>query len=95
MCTTAGGGGYSIKLTNNFPRVLQDASRAPNPVDLYRQILGEAQNGSITIVSIGFFDNLAALVDSEPDGHSNMTGRELIAAMVKDLAVMGGEYPRC
>ena len=87
-------GEYASKLAYNFPRVLQDATRTPNPVDLYRQTLGGAQNGSITIISIGFFGNLAALLDSEPDTHSNLTGKELITTKVKDLVIMGGDYPR-
>jgi len=74
---------------------LRDALEAPNPVDLYRQILGEAQEGTITIVSIGFFDKLAALLGSEPDMYCNLTGRELVATKVKELIVMGGDYPRC
>jgi len=78
----------------HFPRVLQDALGTPNPVDLYRQILGGAQNNSITVVSIGFFDNLAGLLDSKPTVHSNLTGKELIATKVEDLVIMGGDYPR-
>lgn len=74
--------------------MLQDALKTPNPVDLYRQILNVAQDSSITIVSIGFFDNLAGLLDSKPDVYSNLTGKELIAAKVKDLVIMGGDYPR-
>ena len=74
--------------------MLQDTLRTPDPVDLYRGILGKARDGSITIVSIGFLDNLAALLDSGSDTHSNLTGRELIAAKVRNLVVMGGDYPR-
>ena len=87
-------GEYASKLAHHFPGVLQDATSTPDPVDLYRQTLSEAQDDSITIVSIGFFDNLAALLDSEPDVYSHLTGRELIAAKVKDLVIMGGDYPR-
>ena len=74
--------------------MLQDVLKTPNPVDLYRQILDGAQGVSITIVSIGFFDNLAGLLDSKPDAYSNLTGKELIATKVKDLVIMGGDYPR-
>ena len=92
MCDSRGE--YASKLAYHFPHVLQDATRAPNPVDLYRRTLSGAQNGSITIVSIGFFDNLSALLDSEPDSYSNLTGKELITAKVKELVIMGGDYPR-
>ena len=73
--------------------MLQDTLKTPNPVDLYRKILDKAQDDSITIVSIGFFDNLALLLDSGPDAYSNLTGRELITTKVKDIVVMGGDYP--
>lgn len=94
LLTHVSRGEYASKLAYHFPRMLQNATSTPNPVDLYRQILGETQNGSITIVSIGFFDNLAALLDSGPDAHSNLTGKELIATRVRDLVIMGGDYPR-
>ena len=74
--------------------MLQEAAETPKPVDLYRQILNGAQDDSITVVSIGFFDNLAGLLDSKPDAYSNLTGEELIITKVKDLVIMGGDYPR-
>ena len=37
--------------------------------------------------------NLAALLQSEPDEYSDLSGKELFRDKVKRLAVMGGKYP--
>ncbi|KAK2614787.1 hypothetical protein N8I77_001589 [Diaporthe amygdali] len=63
------------------------------PVALYRKTLSEAADGSVTIASIGFFDNLSGLLDSPADSYSDLTGRELIERKVAELVVMGGGYP--
>lgn len=62
----------------------------PESVDLYRQVLSRAANKSVTIVSVGFFTNLARLLESAPDRHSRLTGRELVAKKVAGLFVMAG-----
>jgi hypothetical protein len=38
-----------------------DAAKAWRPVDLYRKTLSEQEDGSVTIASIGFFDNVGSL----------------------------------
>lgn len=63
------------------------------PVELYRQLLNEAADHSMKIISIGFLTNLAALLRSEPDGTSSMSGSDLISAKTSELVVMGGYYP--
>lgn len=40
------------------------AARAWKPVDLYRKTLSEQEDGSVTIASIGFFENVGGLVYS-------------------------------
>lgn len=73
-----------------FPNDLVDP---PAAVDLYRQILAEQPDGSVTIVSGGFLTNLAALLASPPDGASDLTGEELVAAKVTRWVGIGGAYP--
>lgn len=88
-------GEYASKLAHveNFPRSLANASSAPEPVDLYRSSLASAANASVTIISLGFLTNLAALLSSPPDAHSSQTGLELVSSKVRELVVMGGRYP--
>ncbi|KAK4033068.1 inosine-uridine preferring nucleoside hydrolase-domain-containing protein [Parachaetomium inaequale] len=69
------------------------AEDAWDPVELYRRVLAEADDDSVTVVSIGFLDNLSALLNSPPDAHSPLPGRALIARKVSELVIMGGGYP--
>ncbi|KAL2787680.1 inosine-uridine preferring nucleoside hydrolase-domain-containing protein [Aspergillus keveii] len=63
------------------------------PVKLYRKLLAGQSDGTVTIVGIGFFDNLSALLSSQPDPYSPLTGSELILSKVAELVIMGGSYP--
>ncbi|KAJ4380941.1 hypothetical protein N0V85_008696 [Neurospora sp. IMI 360204] len=69
------------------------AEDAWSAVSLYRKLLSEADDESVTIASIGFLDNLSLLLDSGPDSFSSLPGRELISAKVAELIIMGGRYP--
>ncbi|KAL2265784.1 hypothetical protein VTJ83DRAFT_6884 [Remersonia thermophila] len=69
------------------------AEDAWDPVALYRKTLAEAADGSVTVVSIGFLDNLSALLTSLPDASSPLPGRALVSLKVGHLVVMGGAYP--
>ena len=64
-----------------------------NAVSLYRQLLDGAPDKSVVICSIGFLNNLKALMESGAyyEGDDiQYTGLELIAAKVKELRIMGG-----
>ncbi|KAJ6194635.1 hypothetical protein J3E72DRAFT_272000 [Bipolaris maydis] len=52
------------------------------PVELYRKVLSEQDDNSVTIASIGFLEN-----------YSMLSGVELVRAKVAELVVMGGDYP--
>lgn len=70
-----------------------NAERALDPVSLYRSTLAAAPDGSVTIASIGFFENLSALLNSTADALSPLSGTELVRRKVARLVVMGGMYP--
>ncbi len=57
---------------------------------LHRELLAEAEDHSVTIISVGFSNNLAALLSSQPDGFSPLNGRDLVAKKVDRLVVMAG-----
>ncbi|KAK8087309.1 hypothetical protein PG994_002283 [Apiospora phragmitis] len=61
---------------------------------LYRSTLASAPDGSVTIASIGFFENLSSLLNSTADPSSPLNGTELVRCKVERLVVMGGMYPR-
>ena len=54
--------------------------KVPDAVEVYRKILAEADDKSIVISSIGFINNLANLLQSDPDQYSQLTGVELVDA---------------
>lgn len=64
-----------------------------DPVALYRKVLSEAEDGSVTIASIGFLDNLSGLLNSTGDKYSSLSGPRLLSAKVRELVIMGGGYP--
>jgi len=64
-----------------------------DPVALYRKTLSEAADGSVTIASIGFLNNLSGLLNSSGDSYSELTGAELVERKVAELVLMGGGYP--
>ncbi len=85
-------GMYTKVLADAFPH---DAKREnlPEPVPLYREILAQQEQSSVTIVSVGFLPNLAQLLMSSPDEFSDLSGVELVAQKVKLWACMGGTFP--
>ncbi|KAE8415040.1 glycosyl hydrolases family 28-domain-containing protein [Aspergillus pseudocaelatus] len=70
-----------------------DVSSAWYPVELYRKLLSEADDHSVTIASIGFLDNLSELLSSPGDIYSPLSGHDLVKAKVEELVIMGGAYP--
>lgn len=62
-------------------------------VAVHRKALSESPDGSVTVVSLGFLDNLAELLRSGPDSYSPLSGEELVALKVRRAVVMGGYFP--
>ncbi|KAF2159085.1 hypothetical protein M409DRAFT_71321 [Zasmidium cellare ATCC 36951] len=77
---------YASKIAYNWPRALESANQTMTPASLYKSVLDSADNDSLTIVSIGFLNNLAALL-------STTDGPGLISSKVHELVIMGGQYP--
>ncbi|KAK2035121.1 inosine/uridine-preferring nucleoside hydrolase [Colletotrichum zoysiae] len=86
-------GEFASKLATHWPKNMSDAEEAWDPVELYRKLLAEADDSSVTIASIGFLHNLSGLLNSTADSYSNYTGAELVKRKVMELVVMGGDYP--
>ena len=58
----------------------------------YRKVLAEATS-PVDIVTTGQVTNLEALLKSEPDDISPLTGKELVMTKVGQLYITGGDYP--
>lgn len=73
-----------------FKRSLKNYDQLPEAHILYRKILSEHPDNSITIISVGFSTNLARLLETPADDISPLTGKELVAKKVKLLSTMAG-----
>lgn len=89
----AGDQKYNEHVARNFPNKLRSGANAVDAVELYRKILAAQPDGSVTFVATGPLPNVANLLASAPDAHSSLTGTALVAMKVKQIVVMGGNYP--
>jgi len=71
--------GY-LEYVAKFPHDLEDIN-APSALDVYRQALAAQPDSSVTIISVGFLNNINDLLIAEP---------ELVAKKVKELVIMAG-----
>ena len=76
----------------DFPRTVKDNSELPSAVQLYRRLLASQEDNSVKIISVGFSTNLAALLDSQADEISPLTGSELLEKKVREVCVMAGNF---
>lgn len=75
-----------------FRGSLPDYSTVPEATKLYRQVLAQQPDSSVTIISVGFSTNLARLLNTPADEFSDLAGKELVAKKVKLLSVMAGNF---
>ena len=85
--------GYSNVLVDKLPHSVRSSRDAPVAVDLYRNLLVDQPNHSVTIVSIGAYTKLAGLLGSTSGHGSSLDGRALVQAKVKRLVIEDGLFP--
>jgi hypothetical protein len=85
---------WAEPVAKDFPNTLQDGANAPEAVGLYRKLLAAQPDHSVVIAAIGLETGLANLLGSPADATSPLTGRQLVAAKVKELVMMGGQFPK-
>lgn len=84
---------WSDTLIANYPHHIRNNSEVPDAVTLYRKVLSEQADNSVTIITVGFLTNIAALLQSPPDGFSPLSGKDLVNKKVKQLVSMAGKFP--
>jgi inosine-uridine nucleoside N-ribohydrolase len=84
--------GWDSLLVANYPHDLTSNEQAEDALTLYRKILVNQPDHSVTIISVGFFTNLRNLLNSQPDAISPLTGKQLVARKVKQLVSMAGRF---
>lgn len=75
-----------------FSCSIDDYSVLPDGWELYRKLLSEQPDHSVSVCAIGFPTSLAHLLKSEPDEWSALTGVELVRQKVKCLYMMAGHF---
>lgn len=83
---------YNKVIADRLPNQLTNED-VPEATALYRKILAENEDGSIVLVTVGPLLNIKKLIESGPDSISPLTGKELLHRKVKEMVVMGGQYP--
>ena len=84
---------YTKALSEAFPHDLTSAEKAQDATVLYRKLLVENRDTSVTIVTIGHLTNFQNLLQSAPDEVSNMDGLTLAHKKVNRWICMGGQFP--
>lgn len=77
---------------DRYPHDLRSGRSAPPATEVLRRTLAAQPDGSVVIAQVGFFTNLARLLDSPADAHSALDGRELVRRKVKLLSLMAGSF---
>lgn len=85
---------YSGKVAEAFSEDYRNGTLPiEDAVTFYRRRLAAAPDGEVMMISIGMFNNLAALLESPADDISPMTGEELISAKVYAMVSMAAILP--
>lgn len=79
---------WAEAINEKYPHSLKSNADAEDAVKLYRKILSSQPDKSVTIVTVGFFTNLAGLLNSRADEYSQLNGKDLVLKKVKQLVSM-------
>lgn len=85
--------GNGVQVHTDYIDVMAEMARSRSdyeqPAAMYRRILSES-NTKVNIITLGFLQNIQALMNSRPDQYSPLTGMELIAEKVDTIYIVGG-----
>ncbi len=85
---------WAEAIVANYPHMLKSNADAMDAVKLYRKILASQPDKSVTVVSVGFFTNLAGLLNSVADKYSPLDGTKLVAKKVKQMVSMAARIDK-
>jgi inosine-uridine nucleoside N-ribohydrolase len=85
--------GWVKALVSKYPHKITSNRDVPDPVEVYRKVLSRQPDQSVTIVTTGYFTNLANLLGSGPGKYSKLSGKKLVRKKVKKLVSMAGKFP--
>lgn len=86
---------YNTFVAEHFSDAYRTGTLTPeNPASFYRSLLADAADHSVTVISIGMFNCLAALLASGPDAYSPLSGAELVRQKIYAMVSMAALLPR-
>jgi len=86
-------GGWTDYIVNKYPATIRSNEVASDAVDVYRRVLSNQPDNSVTIVTVGYMTNIADLLASAPDEISDLSGMQLAEQKVKRMVSMAGIFP--
>lgn len=84
---------WTDTLIAKYPHAIKTNDEVPDAVELYRKILAQQPDNSVTIITVGFLTNISNLLQSNPDKYSYLSGKDLVKKKVKNLVSMAGKFP--
>jgi inosine-uridine nucleoside N-ribohydrolase len=85
---------WAEAIVAKYPHALQSNAEAMDAVKLYRKLLAAQPDKTVTVVSVGFFTNLAGLLNSPADEYSSLNGTKLVERKVKQLVSMAARMDK-
>jgi purine nucleosidase len=85
---------YTKQIAEEYPSEMNSWKDAEDAVKLYRKILAQHPDKSVFVVTVGHLSSLQGLLQSEPDGISDLDGKELAHKKIREWICMGGQYPQ-
>ena len=80
------------KDTARYGHKIISSKQCPSAIEVYRRALAEAEDGSVTILTVGEVNVIPRLLDSPADTVSPLTGYELVARKCSRIVSMGPPY---
>jgi len=84
---------YARGIAEEYPHALRSADDAPDAAQLYRRVLAREPDGGVVLITVGQLTNVHNLLETGPDRHSDLDGRELVRRKVRAWVCMGGRFP--
>jgi len=84
---------WADSIVAGYPHSIVSTNDVPDAVEVYRRILNDQPDTSVTIVTVGFLTNLSNLLNSQADNISPLSGKELVIKKVRKLVSMAGKFP--
>ena len=81
---------WADSIVSRYPHSINSTDEVPDAVTVYRRVLSEQPDSSVTVVTVGFLCNL---LKSAGDEISPLPGKDLVARKVKKLVSMAGKFP--